>query len=594
MILRKIGKTFLGESTPFHLVLSCLFGAWISFAAPFSQAPGYWVVLVSLILVLPVNLFLATLTGLVAYPIAVVLLPLSFHTGRLLLDGPTRPLFEWLVNTPFLALMGFEYYAHTGGLLLGGLVGAAAGLVVVRFVSRLRRKVVELDAGSEKFQTWSSKWQVRLLVWTLLGAKPDASKYAELEGKRIGKPVRTVGVVIAGVLVAAFFVLTYVLSGPILTRALRRGLEEANGATVDLDRAEISLGEGRVLIDALALADPKARDTDLLRGLRLEADIGMGELLTRRFKIDKVILVQASSGEKRTVPGKLTGTEPVAQDGGEPEGEEVKTIDDYIKDAKRWRERLAQVRRWIDMMGGQPDPEDEEEADAYRERLERWARELGYMKVAAEHLIQGAPRVTIGELRVEGLKAMQVDGKSFDIVGTNLSTHPHLLDGAPQLSIRSRDGTMVFDISLASVSRQGGTSSIEVVWKGLSGDTIGRQLEVAGTQPIHGGTIDIASKGTWGPRGIDLPLTIVLENTRLVLPGVGKAHRIDHLELPLRVFGPLDDPRILFRERDLKDALVAAGRAELADRLGGVIDKHVPGDLKKKAKGLLDRLKGDK
>ena len=287
-------------------MLSCLFGAWISFAAPFSQAPGYWIVVVSLILVLPVNLFLATLTGLVVYPIAVVLLPLSFHTGRLLLDGPTRPLFEWLINTPFLALMGFEYYAHTGGLLIGGLVGAAAGAGVVRFVLKLRRKVVELDADSEKFKSWSSKWYVRLLVWTLLGAKPSAAKYAELEGKRIGKPVRTVGVVIAAVLVVGFFVLTYALSGPILTRALRRGLEEANGATVDLEKVEISLGEGSLLIDGLAMADPKALGTDLLRGLRLEANIGMGELLTRRFKIDKVILVQASSGEKRTVPGKLT------------------------------------------------------------------------------------------------------------------------------------------------------------------------------------------------------------------------------------------------------------------------------------------------
>ena len=68
MFLRKIGKTFLGKSTPFHLVLSCLFGAWLSFAAPFGQAPGYWIVLVSLILLLPVNLFLATLTGLVFSP----------------------------------------------------------------------------------------------------------------------------------------------------------------------------------------------------------------------------------------------------------------------------------------------------------------------------------------------------------------------------------------------------------------------------------------------------------------------------------------------------------------------------------------------
>jgi uncharacterized protein (DUF2062 family) len=593
VILRKIGKTFLGNATPFHLVLSCVFGGWLSFAAPLGQAPAYWVVLAALILVLPVNLFLAALVGLVAYPLHLLLLPASFHVGRLLLDGPTRPLFEALINAPFFALMGLEYYAHTGGILVGGLLGGLLGWAVVRFVRRLRRAVRGLDTKSDRFRQWSGKWYVGLATWVLLGARPKAATYERIEAQRIGKPVRIPGVIVAVLLVAVFLLASYALSGPILTRALRGGLERANGATVDLERAEIALEQARVLIDALAMADPEQLDTDLLRGLQLEADIGVGDLLTRRFKVDKLVLRQASSGAKRETPGRLTGTEPRAQDAPEPG--EAKTIDDYLKDAERWRDRLAQARRWLERLSGPPDPE--QEPKGLGAQLDRWVDELGYLGVAADHLIAGAPRLTIGELRIEGLQAMQLGGKAFDVVGENLSTHPRLLDATPHLSIRARDGSVAFDVVLAGAAKGQGTNEIEVLWKGLPGDAIGQRLKTAGAAPIQGGTIDFEAKGTWGKGGlgtVDLPFQVTLHNTMLALPGVGKPEKIDHLELPLRVTGPLDDPRILFRQEDLAKALVAAGKGKLAGKLGQELDKHVSEDVKDKVGGLLDKLKGGK
>jgi hypothetical protein len=600
VILRKIGKTFLGKATPFHLIVSCMFGAWLAFAAPMGQAPAYWVAMVALLLVLPVNLFLSGLTGMVAYPLGLALLPASFHVGRVLLDGPTRPLFQALINAPFTALMGFEYYAHTGGIVVGGLLGAFLGWLFVKLVRRLRRGYRNLDTKSEKFRQWSSKWYVGLATWLLLGAKPSAATYEKIEAKRIGMPIRIPGVIIAVLVVAGFFFAAYQLSGPVLTGHLRTALEEANGATVDLKKAEILLGEASVEIGALAMADPNALETDILRGLHLQADLGVGKLLSRRFQVDKLIISQAVSGAKRETPGKLTGTQPEPHDAPAGEGagegeEEAKSIDDYLEDAKQWRERLAQTRRWLEQLSGRPDPEDE--PGATRD-LRRWADDLGYMRVAAEHLITGSPRFTIGELRIEGLEAMQLGGKPFDIVGENLSTNPRLLDKTPRLSLRARDGSVVFDLALAAAAKGGkGTNAIEIVWKGLPADVIGQQLKVAGTAPIQGGTIDFEAKGTWGANGlgtIDLPFNVTLNNTTLVLPGVGKPQKIDRLELPLRVFGQLDDPRILFREKDLSAALVAAGKGELVKRLDKEIGKHVPDDVKKKASGLLDKLTGDK
>jgi hypothetical protein len=334
------------------------------------------------------------------------------------------------------------------------------------------------------------------------------------------------------------------------------------------------------------MADPKALDTDLLRGLKLEADLGVGDLLTRRFRIDKLVISQASSGAKRETPGKLTGTAPEPQD----EPGEAKTLDDYLKDAEEWRERLAQVRRWLDEMSGPPDPEADPEG--LEQRLERWAQELGYLHVVATHLIRGAPRFTIGELRIEGLEAMQLGGKAFDVLGENLSTNPRLLDAKPHLSLRARDGSVVIDLAMAATG-----NTIDLAWKGLPADAIGQRLKTAGAAPMQGGTIDFETKGTWGADGpgtMDLPFKVTLRNTTLALPGVGKPQKIDRLELPLRVTGLIDDPRVLFREEDLASALTAAGQAELAKRLDKELEGRVPDDLKKQAGGLLDKLTGDK
>ncbi|MHC4549983.1 MAG: hypothetical protein ACYTEZ_14520 [Planctomycetota bacterium] len=596
MLFRKFGKLLLGKATPFHLVASCLAGAWLAFAPAFAEAPALWIVLVALICLLPVNLGLAAVTALVAYPLSLVLMPVSFTVGRILLDGPTRPLFAALINAPFTALMGFEYYAGTGGLLVGGLCGAAAGWGMTRLVRRIRRGFRDLDRDSARFHQWASKWWVLLGSWLLLGSRPKSATYDALERRRVGKPVRPVGIVVALLLVGAFLWLGHQLSGPILTRTLTAGLERVNGATVDLERAEIRLDQARVVIDQLAMADPQHLATDLLRGMRLEADLGVGALLRRRFHVDRLVISQATSGETRRTPGRLTGTEPTPQD-VPAEGE--KTLEDYLEDAQRWRERLAQARRWLDRLTGQPDPDGaptEEERRRREENLEarlaRWVREVGYARVTAEHLIEGAPRLSIGELRIEGLKAMQIDGKPFDVVGANLSTHPYLLDEAPRLSIRARDGTVVCELTLAGASRKGGENRIELAYRGLPGDAIGSRLKVSGTRPLRGGTIDFATKGRWqaeGPGTIDLPLTVVLKGTTLELPGTGRAQKIEHLELPLKVYGPLDDPRVLFREKDLAQALLNAGQKDLAKRLG----ERLPEGLGEKV-GLLDKLRKPK
>jgi len=596
MFTRKIGKILLGKATPFHLIATCLFAGWVAFAPGFGQAPALWAVLIALICILPVNLGLLSLIGLVLYPLSLLLAPATFEVGRVLLDGPTQPLFVALINAPFFALMGFEYYVGAGGLVMGALFGGLVGIGMTRLVKSIRERVKTASSDSARYQVWSAKWYVKLSTWVLFGTNPKAATYEALEGKRVGKPVRPVGIVIGVVVIGAFLGLGQLLSGPYLTRALQAGLERTNGATVDLAEATISLEEGRLVIDGLAMADPKNLATDLLKAVRVEADIGGAELLARRIRVDKLVVTDSASGAQRETPGVLTGTEPVPQDGsgagGDTTGEEeeVKTIDDYLEDGRMWRERLAQAQSWLERLSGPSGEEGDGSGEGLAESLERRVRELGYANVTADHLIRGTPLVVIGELRMENMQALQLGGKSVSVIGTNLSTQPFLMNEAPHLIVRAADGSLLFDLNLAGASKGGGTNAIDFAFKGIDGDSIGRQLK---TSALSGGTIDLASKGTWtAGGGIEMPFQVTLIGTTLSLGG--RSETIDRLELPLRVSGSLDDPRVLFRDEDLKQALIGAGKKELANRASAEIDKHVPDDIKKKlgdTGGLFDKLK---
>ena len=82
-------------------------------------------------------------------------------------------------------------------------------------------------------------------------------------------------------------------------------------------------------------------------------------------------------------------------------------------------------------------------------------------------------------------------------------------------------------------------------------------------------------QGLW----LDLPLKVALRNTTLDIKGM-EPTKIDKLELPLGLRGPLSAPRIRLDDSKLADALadalVAAGKAELANQ----VRKQVPDDLK--------------
>jgi len=307
-LLRKIGALLRGKVTPFQIVTGCALGAMLGFMPDFATAPGLVVALTLALILINANLLLAGLVGLAAKLLSLLLLPVSFQVGRVLLDGPTEGIFKSLINAPVFALFGFESYVATGGLLIGALLGLGFGLLISRTVSGFREKMTGLSQDSARYQKLMGKKWMRFGVFVLAGGGMKKPDYAALLEKRTGNPIRPLGAVLVVLSLILAVVVYQFFTGTIITTALRSGLEQANGATVDISAAEIDLKAARMTLTGLAIADPNALGNDLFRAERIEADISGVNLLRKRLQLDRVVITALPVGNRAKCPA---GAQPL-------------------------------------------------------------------------------------------------------------------------------------------------------------------------------------------------------------------------------------------------------------------------------------------
>lgn len=598
MLIRSIGKAIRGRATPLQLGMACVLGSALGFVPGFWAGPGLVVVLFMLVAVLNANLAVFAVTAGLARLAALALMPVTFRVGVEVLEGPAQATFKKAINGPGTALLGLEHYATTGGLVVGVAAGLAWSVVVIAIVGRFRRIMSGLEDGSERYKKFASKGWVRALSWLLVGPGKGKAKYADLINRRFGNPIRPIGVVFAVLLAGLCYVVMQFFGDAMVTSALRRGLEEANGATVDVRKSSLDVRAGRLTIAGLAMADPSRLDTDIFRAEELTADVSGRDLLRKRITLDRVASDSSSTGQKRLIPGKLLRSAPAPP----PKQPDEKTLDDYLKDAKVWKDRLAQAKRWLDEInrrrttGTEPPGEPGKPRETLRQRLAREAREKGWAKVVATHLVEGSPTVLVKLVEVKGLKTDPLPGQAgpgeIDVRLENVSTQPWLVAGGPRVTVRSRDNALDFDATLAGGA--GGASTLRLAYRGLPADLIGSALAVqGGGAPIKGGTIDATLSGALGDTGaVDLPLAVVVRDTTVTLAGAGSA-AVKELAFPIGVKGRLDDPRIEFDGRAFADALAKAGANELAARARGEAEKAAQKATDKATKVLEEKV-GDK
>lgn len=590
-LFRKIGALLRGKATPFQIMAGCMLGAMLGFMPGFSHAPGLIVVLSFALVLINANLLLAALVGLGAKLLSLLLLPVSFYAGRALLDGPTEGLFKALINAPVFALFGFESYVATGGLVVGGIIGLVAGILITRSITAFRTKMAGLSQNSPRYQELMGKTWMRFGTFVLAGGGLKDPDYAALLQKKTGNPIRPIGVVFVIVCVVFGVVAYQFFASQIVTTALRSGLEQANGATVDLANADLDLKSGRMTLTGLAVADPNALDTDLLRAEKIEADVSGANLLRKRLQLDRVVVTDATSGETRRVPGRRISS--AAEPAKPIQWPDAKNIGDYIENAQIWRERLAQAKQWLDKISGPPDAKSDESTtdgeapaeEGLEARLRRLAESQGYASLTAAHLIEGAPTLLISEIQANKVTVAQLPGEVLNIVAHNLSTQPGLATGAPEITITSASDKVGFQAKFGGLSATTGDNILAFHYRGVPVDSVMKNLKSTATT-LKGGTIDLAASGRYFTTTgeVDLPLKATINNSTLSLSG--RDTKVSSFTLPIGLTGSLDNPRIKVDAKSLGDLALKAGTDALKEK---ATEK-----LKEKAGGIFDSLIGGK
>lgn len=579
-ITRKIGKILRGKANRTQVVLACVLGAMGGFTPGFAQAPALGIGLLFLFLVLNANLavFLAAAAGAKALALAVV--PLSVHVGAWLLEGPARGFLRVLADAPVFAWCGLEYYATTGGLALGLVVGLIGGVLLAFLLGRIRRKLASLEEGSEKFRLYTSKWYVKLLLFVFLGGgKGRKRTWAEIvEEERKGKPIRISGIAAVLVLGLGLFLGERFFGDRLLTEPLRAGLERLNGATVDLEALGLRITGGAVRLSGLALADSRRLDRNSLSARIMEASLDMKSLLERSFVVDRIVSREATAWEKREELARRVAREAVEAPAPETPPAGSKGLEEYLEEAAAWKERFSQAQELLGRLAGSGErPEQVEERLAREQELLalRWRKTRG--------LREPRPAVLIRQILLQGVAAESLGWVRLDIEARNLSSHPHRVADPARFSVRSQDGAFVLELAIAGSGQ--GRVEVELAYRGIPVDRIAGRLKTGGGPVLRGGVLDLEAKGVLSAEAgkgwrIDLPLTITLKNCVLTLPGLS-ATEVESLALPIGVRGALASPGIFFDQHVLADALITAGRKELADqvrkRAGALLGDKLPG-----------------
>ncbi len=561
IITRKFGSLIRGKSTPFQIVSASILGMLIGFTPGFQQAPGLIVFWALCLLILNANLFLAGLMGLLGKLLLIVTIPVAFSIGRFLLEGPTSGLFSALANGPITAYFGLDYYVVPGGQAMGLLIGGAIGFYLTKLLGAYRRKMVSLEGNSERLDKWSSKGWVKALKFIFLGSGKGKKSYEELLSKKWGNPIRIPGAIFAIVVIGLGYVGLRSLSDPLITAAIKDGLENANGATVDLKNAHLDLESGRLEIDGLAMADPENLDTNLFASDRIVADISAADILKRRFSIDSLVFENASAGLARESKAAHVGRRANTDKKPPIQIPDYEDLGSVLEDAPEFKERLAQIKKWLEALGGES--ESGEKKISLKESLASRIQSLGYTNVSKKDLIEGSPTVWIQNLVATEVKTQYLEGVTLSIVADDLSSHPNLVDTDPRLKITSSDGALDASISLGAAAGRA-DNQIEMSLKGLSVDALASKIKSDGSAPLSGGTMALAVSGKISGIDSDLKITPTFKGSTLSVGG--SQVPADNLSLPLFLRGPIDNPSVKLDSKAMTNAIAQAGKKELINR----------------------------
>jgi len=599
-LMRKLIGILRGGAAPAEVFLAVLLGVLAGFVTGLNLT---FVFLLVVLLVLNANVAVFLFFFLIGKLISIPVAPLSFKLGKALLAIPgVETVVRKFVNAPVAALMGLERYVLLGGIILGVVLGVIAALIVARAVTTFRRRMASLEEGSQAFKKLSGNFFVRLVMRILLGKRRAGRKlYGELLEAR-ARIFRKSGIALAAACVVIVLVVTVFLDDYALRRGLEAGLTSANGATVDVESASISLLTGRLSVGGLQFTDPDKLDRNRLEISRLTADVGVPDLLRRRIVIDEALLSGVRSDTQRSQPGTRVEKPAVEAPPEEkpPTLPEIKDlpVQDIFKQGKEIQRRLLQLRDVLIKLKALARRTDKGPREPTEQEIA--ARHLGQFR--AEYLFDEFPALTVRRLVIDDLP-IPIEGKThvIDVLVKGLSSNPAVASKNPSIQIGAEDAGLSAAV-LLSLKDPSQAHRLELKAEHVDMTAFQKLLSEDFPVRFDQGQACVACEGTFSTDFLDLSLSARLTDLQIESAG-GKGilgldpqssrallDTLSSTDIALRIRGSLTSPVVSFDQKQLlqslKTGLVEAGKQEITRRAKEELDKALKEKLGDELPGI--------
>jgi len=588
-----------GNVAPPLIFLTVVLGFWTGMMPGWS---GLHTLLVVLVLVVNVHIGLFLLSLGLGKALSLAAAPVLYHVG-VWAHGHLSGVLATLSSIPVIGLTDFSRYALVGGLILGPIVGAVAGLFLALGVIRFRRMMVKLDQKSEKFRIWYSKTWVRILDRILIGKRTKDVKSMFAKAKYI----RKVGVVLAVLLVGGFLVGVHLIQDSMVKSYAADTLTNANKAEANLAELGIDILGGKVSVSGVQLTDPQNPIQNHTVVGKIEADASTYDLLLGKLVLDKVAVTDVRFDQLRAVAGRVlesvTPEKPFDPNTYKVDSNDLAKLDKYVKDAKKIKEQLEKLRNWL------PDSND---APKVEEPPHKY---LDYL--LAKAATAPSPRMLAKQILADKMEIPSTLFGNSKLEMTNLSDAPTAADLPITMQLQSYVTPAL--LKLVMDYSKGDTPVVSGTFEGFDLSKMQSGLSEGAGLQFQSGLASGAFNGTLTKEKVDLTIDVGIQNLKAAAAGKGvlglgaeQTNQVmdvlKELKTTIRVVGPTTEPRLVFDVKGLtkefQNALVAAGKQRLQQEIDKQVEKQLgdklgdklPADLKEKlqggSKGIVEGLGG--
>lgn len=598
-LIRKIGKILRGGAGRKEILLGTLFGVLIGFNPSFNFS---LLVLFLLTLLLNANFSFVVLGAAIGKLLSLPAAVASFHIGFVIIHKiGLEDLFRSLCNAPITALMDLNVYASVGSFPLAVATGTILGTALSSAVVRIRRKMLEADQHEIIGKAFGNK--VSRLLLRLAFGKSKLSLDDEVPTQ--APLLRKSGLILVGSIVVIALAFEFLLLDSILRKSIESSVASRTGAEVNIAKAHFSLAQGEIEIEGLEVTDPDKPTHNLIQIDQLAADLNVGDLLSRNYTIDLLACSTLKRDVQRATPGAVYEkvTEPKETEPSKEEPE--KTLNDYLAQAEKWEkygekayEFLKKSKENTESVSRGETPQPAKEAALAD------AEKLGYLKASAD-LVADRPTWLVHKIEIRHVE-LGSDLPEQTLQASEVCSHPELNRKPTTLTMVPVGGSKP---SARIVFRFDDPSALHALQIDLPGIPIGNALETSDSFPVDitNGKADIHLAGRFSATTLDTPFTIVVHDLKADVEEGKRVMGMDsktatevlssmeQLEIDGALAGSLLQPRVSIDidklKNNIKDALGAAGKKELAKRANAEMDKAKE-KLKKQAGEEVNKLLG--